>query len=73
MLSLIAAAALATTTPSGPGPFTAVAQARATIRIVTAVRLKLDGSPNADAPPARESWIKTADGSALRAKLIEFQ
>jgi hypothetical protein len=72
MLTLIAAVALAMT-PSQPRPFTAVAQARATIRIVTAVRLKLDGSRNDDAPPAQESCTRTADEPRLREKLIEFQ
>jgi hypothetical protein len=51
----------------------ASAQATATIRIVRAVRLKLDGSRNPDAPPARNSRIKAADGTFQSAKLIEFQ
>jgi hypothetical protein len=51
----------------------ASAQATATIRIVRAVRLKLDGSRNPDAPPARNARIKAANGSLEPAKLIEFQ
>jgi hypothetical protein len=35
----------------------ASAQATATIRIVRAVRLKIDGSCNPDAPPARNARI----------------
>ena len=34
-----------------------VVQARATVRIVSGVRLKLDGSANGDAPPPRETII----------------
>ena len=44
-----------------------------TIRIVRAVRLKFDGSRNPDAPPARNSRIRAADGIPQPAKLIEFQ
>lgn len=69
---LLAAAALATVPPPSK-PAGAVAQATATIRIVAAVQLKLDGSPNADAPPPRDSIITASDGSPQRAKLIEFQ
>jgi len=67
----LAAAALATKAPEPR--VSAVVQATATIRIVSGVSLKLDGSPNADAPPARDSIIKTSDGTSHPAKLIEFQ
>ena len=69
---LLAAAALAAT-PSQPHPIGAVAQATATIRVVSAVRLRLDGAANPDAPPPRDSLVKAADGSAQSVKLIEFQ
>ena len=68
---LVAAAALAATPPTTP--VRAVAQAIATIRIVRAVELKLDGSPNVGAPAARESRLRAADGTTQNAKLIEFQ
>jgi hypothetical protein len=68
---ILAAAALATV--QAPPKMSASAQATATIRIVGAVRLKLDGSRNPDAPPARNARIKAANGSLERAKLIEFQ
>ena len=68
---LIAAAALAATPP--PTPVRSVAQATATIRIVRAVELKFDGTPNEGAPPARDSQLRAVDGSAQHAKLIEFQ
>jgi hypothetical protein len=71
MMLFFAAAALATM-PSLPR-FSAVAEATATIRVVTGVVLKLDGSPNPNAPPVRDSTTKSADGSTLPIKLIEFQ
>ena len=68
---ILAAAALATV--QAPPKMAATAQATATIRVVRAVRLKLDGSRNPDAPPARAARIKAADGTHQPAKLIEFQ
>jgi hypothetical protein len=68
---LIAAATLVAATPQSR-PF-AVAQATATIRVVSAVRLKLDSPTNADAPRSRDSVVRTTDGSTQPAKLIEFQ
>jgi hypothetical protein len=50
-----------------------MAQATATIRVVAAVRLKLDGSDNPGAPPARNAVLRSSDGTAQPAKLIEFQ
>lgn len=68
---LLAAAALATMPPAPH--FSAVAQATATIRVVTGVRLKLDGSTNAQAPAPRYSTVKSADGTSQPIKVIEFQ
>ena len=51
----------------------ATVQATATIRIISAVVLKLDGSANADAPAARETLVRAADGSLRPLKVIEFQ
>ncbi|MEA3059525.1 MAG: hypothetical protein QOE50_937 [Sphingomonadales bacterium] len=65
---LLAAAALAT----APTP-AASAQATATIRIVTAVRLKLDAAVNPGAPAARDAVLRLVDGTVQRARLIEFQ
>jgi len=69
---LLAAAALATaqTPPAAPS---ATAQATATIRIVTAVRLKLDAPVNPGAPPAHDAILRLGDGTTRPAKLIEFQ
>ena len=68
---LFAVAALAP--PSYVSRISANVQATATIRIVKAVALKLDGSFNPDAPPARMSVVKSSDGSILQLKVIEFQ
>lgn len=68
----LASALLATTAPQ-PHAAAATVQATATIRIITAVQLKLDGSSNPGAPPLRDSVVKAPDGTFSQAKLIEFQ
>jgi hypothetical protein len=68
----LAAAVLATTAPHSAGA-SAVAQATATIRVVTAVRLKLDAPDNPGAPTARNAVVRLGNGAAQPAKLIEFQ
>jgi hypothetical protein len=72
MLWIAAAAIAATVPPPVSHRSGATAQARAMVRIVSAVRLRLDGGPNADAPRPRETIIRTALGEQP-AKLIEFQ
>ena len=67
----LVAAALATKAPEPR--VRAVVQATATIRVISGVSLKLDGSQNQDAPPARDSIVKAGDGTRELAKLIEFQ
>jgi hypothetical protein len=69
---LLAAALVATASPPPAAP-SATAQATATIRIVAAVRLKLDAAVNPGAPPARNAVLRLSDGSTQSAKLIEFQ
>jgi hypothetical protein len=73
MLLFAAATALAASTPanSRPAPVV-VAEATASVRIVSGVRLKLDSPTNADAPPAHDSEVK-ADGKSQPARLIEFE
>ncbi|MFL6721425.1 MAG: hypothetical protein ACJ8FT_06435 [Sphingomonas sp.] len=71
-MMLLVAAALAIQAPE-PSATSSVASAAATIRIVTAVRLKLDAPINAGAPAARDSLVRTSDGTQQRARLIEFQ
>ena len=72
MFMMLLAAALATAAPPPP-PTAAVAQATATIRVIAAVRLKLDSPENAGAPHARDALVRAPDGSTHPAKLIEFQ
>jgi hypothetical protein len=48
-------------------------QATATIRVIAAVRLKLDAPVNPGAPNARNAVLRLGDGTAKPAKLIEFQ
>jgi len=66
-LAIAASASSGVSAPVGPA-----VQARATIQIVSGVRLRLDGRPNADAPAPRDSVIR-ANGEARPARLIEFQ
>ena len=70
VMVILAAAALASLPPSSTAKI--AVQATATIRVIRGVQLKF-GRDNPDAPPARECVLKTADGSAQHAKLIEFQ
>lgn len=71
---ILAAAAVALTTSQSSSPgVSASARATATIRVVTAVRLKLDGTDNPGAPPFRKAVLQASDGSTQEAELIEFQ
>lgn len=68
----VAVAVLAPETPLSRAPAPIAAQAIATVRIVSGVRLKLDSPQNLGAPPARDATIE-ADGRPQRARLIEFE
>jgi hypothetical protein len=70
MFLLAAAIAIASTPSAAPS---ATVQATATIRVMTAVRLKLDAAVNPGAPNARDAVLRLSDGSTQSAKLIEFQ
>ena len=72
MFLLVAAAALATVQPPPAAPASS-AQATATIRVVRAVRLKLDAAVNPGAPDAHNAVLRLSDGTARPAKLIEFE
>jgi hypothetical protein len=72
MLRLAAAAAIAAWTPANNSPPPVAVQATATVRIISGVRLKLDSTTNADAPPARDVTV-TTNGTQQPARLIEFQ
>ena len=69
---LIAAAALAAVSTGTTAPSVTV-QATATIRVLAAVRLKLDAPSNPGAPAARDAVVKLSDGTFQSARLIEFQ
>jgi hypothetical protein len=69
MMLLILAAALANVPPA-TGSVTV--RATATIRVVQAVRIRF-GQLGSDLPRPRETVIRTAEGTAAPAKLIEFQ
>jgi len=72
---LLAAAIAAATAPAGSTASSPVVevQATATVRILSGVRLKLDSSSNAGAPPAHDSAVTAKDGTVQPARLIEFQ
>jgi hypothetical protein len=73
MLLLVAAAVASSAPQSAPDqPVRSVAQATATIRIISGVRLKLNGEASSGAPPPRDSTIRAAAGDQP-ARLIEFQ
>jgi hypothetical protein len=68
---LIAAAAIAATTPQAQ-PVRASVEARATVRIIAAARVKLSEDPGPGVPRPRDASIR--DNGELRpAKLIEFE
>ena len=73
---LVAAAAIATSSPQTP-PRASVGgsvQAIATIRVISGVRLSFGREQeNADIPRARLTLIHTADAQKQSASLIEFQ
>jgi hypothetical protein len=69
---MFAAAIVASAPASSPTAPAVVAEATATVRIVSGVRLKLDSPTNADAPPAHDSKVE-AEGKLQPARLIEFE
>lgn len=75
MLFLIATAAVAAAA-AAPPPERAlrpvVAQATASVRIVSGVRLKLDSPTNANAPRAHDAKV-SVNGEEKPARLIEFE
>jgi hypothetical protein len=70
---LLTAAAVAVSQPELPPRTAATAQARAIVRIVSAVRLRFDQTANEGAPPIRDTVIRTPDARIQPAKLIEFE
>jgi len=75
MLFLIATAAVAATAAAPPperGLRPVAAQATASVRIVSGVRLKLDSPSNANAPRAHHAKV-SVNGEEKPARLIEFE
>jgi hypothetical protein len=74
MLTILASVALASAPSAQPvQPTRATAQARATVRIVSAVTVRLGEGPlSGDAPLATQTVVR-ADGSHKPARLIEFE
>jgi hypothetical protein len=72
LLLTAAATALASSSPAAH-PVSATAQATATIRVVTAVRISFDGQTNPGAPVVRNAVLRSSNGTTTAAKLIEFQ
>ena len=75
MLWMVAAAALAATPADEGGwkPTGVAAQATASIRIISGVRLSLASAENPGAPAAHDSKVTTEEGLVRPARLIEFQ
>jgi hypothetical protein len=74
MLWLVASAAALSAPVQPPrwAPSGAVAQATASVRIISGVRLKF-GDENPQAPKARDRKVRTEDGLVRPARLIEFE
>jgi hypothetical protein len=70
----LAAAAMTAATPqnAAPEPVRAIAQAQATVRIISGARIRFDGQLSADGPSPSDGVIHT-EGTAQPARLIEFQ
>jgi hypothetical protein len=73
MLALLALAAVASAPPFAHQPVGPAVQATATVRILSGVRLELDGRAHErDIPKVRDAIIKLS-GADQPARLIEFQ
>jgi hypothetical protein len=73
MLLLAAAVALSAPPAETPSSTVVTAQARASVRIISAVTLRLgEGALSGDAPPARDTIVHPG-GIAQAANLIEFE
>ena len=72
MLAFAALAGAALAPPPPPVSTGPEVQARATVRIVAGVRLRLDGSANADVPAPRDTVVQS-NGAPQPVRLIEFE
>jgi hypothetical protein len=73
MLALLALAAVASAPQFSRPPASPAVQARATVRIVSGVRLRLDGRANGGEIPAARNAVIKLSGANQPARLIEFQ
>jgi hypothetical protein len=72
MFASLALAIAASASPGAPLSVAPAIQARAMVRIVSGVRLRLDGRHRVGVPKPRNSTI-SANGEQQAAKLIEFE
>ena len=74
MVGPLALALLAAANPPSPPPRMLVnAQARASVRIVAAARVRLGAAPQPDGHAVRPARITVEDGTRRDARLVEFQ
>lgn len=71
MLMLLAAIAAAAAEPAPPAGVTVRAQA--TIRIISATRLRVGANRSEEGEPVRATVIRDVDGKTLPARLVEFE
>jgi hypothetical protein len=70
---LAAAASTAPQTPAHGAPRTpVVAEARATVTILSGARVSFDSPRDSETPPVRDASI-TTDGTRQTARLVEFE
>lgn len=70
---LLIFAAAVTAVQVQPGHQGVTANARATIRIVSATRLRMGASSSEEGKPVERSTIQAADGTRQPAMLVQFQ
>ena len=68
----LAAAVIAASAPTSAPPAPVAAQARASVRILSGVRLNLDGRRNEHAPPPHDAAVHEG-GAVHHEKVIEFE
>jgi hypothetical protein len=74
MVGPFALALMTAASPPQPSPRMAVsAQARASVRIVAAARVRLGAAPQPDGYAVRPARITVEDGTRRDARLVEFQ
>lgn len=72
MMTMVFVAALAAAQPQAP-PVAATARARATIRILSGVRLRVGAERSEEGHAVERSTMRNADGSRQPAMLVQFE